>query len=73
MNLNLATLSGLYENSRRVLRRLPAHYNVTQLSQELKVIASDPAKLAELASALDALDSHVRVFGLSEVVIDVRS
>jgi len=72
MNLNLTTLSGMYENSRRVLRRLPPHMNVSQLHQELGVIMDDPAKLADLASALDALDSHVRVFGLSEVVIEVK-
>jgi hypothetical protein len=61
----------MYENSRRILRRLPCNYNVTQLAQELKVIAADPVKLGELMSALDGLDSHSRVFGLSEVVINV--
>jgi hypothetical protein len=62
--MNFITLSGVYESSRRILRLV--HH--THLAQQLKVIADDPKKVGELSLALEALDSHIRVMGMEEVI-----
>lgn len=61
--MNLTTLSGVYENSRRILRLL----DITHLGQQLEVIKNDPKKLGELSLAIDALSQHVRVLGMEEL------
>jgi len=61
--MTVSTLSGLYENSRRILRLLHKDH----LAQQLGVVASDPKLLTELSISLDALEQHVRVAGLEEV------
>jgi streptomycin 6-kinase len=71
--MDLATLSGVYENSKKILRIIGHDQNVTQLSQRLKVLAENPhpntvAELVTLARALDALEQHLRVLGLEEIV-----
>jgi hypothetical protein len=76
--MNLNTLSGVYENSRKILRIIGHDQNLTQLSDRLKVLATNPhpstvAELTTLARSLDALEQHLRVLGLDEVVFERNS
>ena len=66
--MNFTTLSGVYENSRAVLRTLGAPETVSDLRQRLQVIAKDDTKLIKLLVALMALESHTRVMGMTQML-----
>lgn len=75
--MNFATLSGLYENARKVSRLLSTPNGTDeQIRQRLNFLAGDSKNAMiqriELSQALDALDSHLRVLGLDEAVFQVK-
>jgi hypothetical protein len=70
--MNLTTLSGVYENGRRLVRLLQTPNGTDdQIKQKLEVLARDDdagyAARRELDTVLNALESHLRVMGLGEV------
>jgi len=67
--MTLATLSGLYESSRRINRLL----NHPHLDQALKAVLDDPKKLSDLRTALNDLDVHSRDLGASGLSWDSHS
>jgi hypothetical protein len=63
--MNLATLSGVYENSRTLSRALG---DGTHLQDRITRILNNPAARQEFVEALSALEGHLRVMGFDEVI-----
>ena len=63
--MNLCTLSGVYENARTVSALLGDGTNV---QDRIKRVLDHPATRQEFVEALSALQSHLRVMGLEEVL-----